>query len=339
MSLVIREKVSLKQYTTLKVGGVADYLAIVTSEEELTSARQFAQHTGVPMLVMGGGSNILVSDDGYRGLVLVIAFKGREYKDISNTLCQVRLGAGEIFDDVVVETTERGLWGLENLSSIPGTVGATPVQNVGAYGIEVSSLIISLEAVHSETGEKKIFTNDECHFSYRDSFFKTVKGKSWIIIFVSVQLSKIPTPILDYSDLAFLRSVKTLTPAVIRGAVQVIRAEKFPDWTKVGTAGSFFKNSLITQTHYDELLLKYPDLPGYIQDDSQVKISLGWILDKICHLKGYCENNVCLFEKQALVLIANNGATATDIKNFVLQVQEKVFLKTNIHIEPEVLFI
>jgi UDP-N-acetylmuramate dehydrogenase len=340
MELLLRENVPLSQYTTLKVGGVADYVVEVKSVEDLKKALMLAQErTKTAPLILGGGSNVLIPEEGYRGLVIIMNMKGREYKDEADTLCQLRLGAGEVLDDVVAETCEKGLWGLENLSSIPGSVGATPVQNVGAYGAEVSSLITNVQAIHRETFEEKNFSNDECVFLYRDSFFKSEAGKSWIITSVTFSLSKTLIPQLEYADLVSLRERSDLTPQVVREAVQVIRAGKFPDWHTVGTAGSFFKNPIIEATHFADLQQQYPGIVGYIQENDMVKVSLGWILDKVCGLKGYCDEHVCLFEKQALVLVTKSTATADDIKKFTVDVQKKVFEKTKINIETEVLFV
>lgn len=340
MQLTLRENVPLSQYTTLKVGGVADYVVEVGNVEEVKTALLLArEHTTVSPLILGGGSNVLFSDDGYRGLVIRVNIKEREYYMLDEDTCRLRLGAGEILDDVVEETCEKGLWGLENLSSIPGSVGATPVQNVGAYGVEVSSLITAVEAIHIKTFEEKIFSNDECSFLYRDSFFKSEAGKSWLITAVTFTLTKAPAPKLAYADLASLKEHIEVTPHIVREAVQHIRAGKFPDWNTVGTAGSFFKNPIIEAEHFERLQQEYPAIVGHAQENGMVKVSLGWILDKVCGLKGYCDETVCLYEKQALVLVTKPAATSRDIKNFTALIQKKVFETTNIKIETEVLFV
>jgi UDP-N-acetylmuramate dehydrogenase len=249
------------------------------------------------------------------------------------------VAAGEMLDDIIQETVDKKLWGLENLSAIPGTVGATPVQNVGAYGVEVSALIESVSAIHSKTGEEKIFSNDDCQFSYRDSYFKTETGKSWIITSVTFILQTTPNPQLTYADLAPLLGKFTPTPAMVRSLVQNVRANKFPDWSRLGTAGSFFKNPVITETHFRGLQNIDNSLPGFKQENGLYKVPLGYILDKVCGLKGYTKGSVALYEKQALVLVANQGATATEVKNFVEEIREVVLQKTNIQIECEVRFV
>ncbi len=244
-------------------------------------------------------------------------------------------GSGEVLDDVIEDATSLGYWGLENLSSIPGTVGATPIQNVGAYGVEVSSLITGVKAVHSKTLEEKNFTPQECFFSYRDSFFKTQEGRQWFVTEVSFKLSKKSAPKLSYGSLIDLQNQPDITPNQIRKTVQEIRAGKFPDWAVIGTAGSFFKNPIISAGKYTELKSTYPDLPGFELENGQIKLSLGWVLDKICGLRGYCEGGVCMFKQQALVL-TNTGDSAKAVKKFQAKVAGIVKEKVGIDIEPEV---
>lgn len=331
----IEQNVSLSQHTTLKAGGVADYFVVVKTELDLKAALTFAKSEKLKVLVIGGGSNILASDEGYRGLVIKNKITGLSYKEKGSAV-SLSCGAGEILDVVVSKTARLGYWGLENLSSIPGTVGATPVQNVGAYGVEVSSLIVEVKAINIFTQEKKVFSKNECKFNYRDSFFKTKLGMEWIIVAVVFKLSKKINPKLDYGELKILKSKTNLTPIQIRNKVIKIRAQKFPDWKMVGTAGSFFKNPIISAKKFKQLQAKYPDLPGYIMDDGQVKISLGWALDNICQLRGYCKNGVCLYKNQALVLVNEKNSSAKEIKKFVSFVINEVEKKINILIEQEV---
>lgn len=334
----IEQNVSLSQYTTLKTGGVADYFAKVVDEHSLLEAIDFAHNNNLKVLVIGEGSNILAADAGYRGLVIKNEIAGVDFGEQSEQGEAVSLccGAGETLDRVIENTVERGYWGMENLSSIPGTIGATPVQNVGAYGVEVSSLIFSVEAINLKTKNKKVFTKQECNFSYRDSFFKTKIGADWIITKVNFLLSKKQNKKLEYGELKILKQKSNLTALEVRKKVQEIRSSKFPDWTKVGTAGSFFKNPIISEEKFSEIQSKYPDIPGYNLGDDQVKISLGWVLDHICNLRGYCQDGVCLYENQALVLINKNNSSTAEIKKFVLFVQKEVKNKIGVTIEQEV---
>lgn len=338
MSLKIEENVSLAKFTTLQVGGAARYLVRVGSVEEVKEAAIFAQQKSLPLLCLGSASNVLIDDKGYEGVVIINQLKGRLYEEQDETI-QLVCGSGEILDEVVADVVAKGYWGLENLSAIPGTVGATPVQNVGAYGVEVGELITKVETINLVDGSEKIFSNQECAFGYRDSFFKTSVGKKFFITKVHFVLQKKDNPKIEYKDLQKYFSDTTPTLSEIRKAVVTIRSEKFPDWTKVGTAGSFFKNPIIDSGMADKLAALYPELPVYKIDAQTVKIPLGYVLDKICGLRGYKEGVVGLYQNQALVLVNYGDATATQVKNFATEIRDKVFLKTNISIEPEVTFV
>lgn len=331
----IRENVQLASYTTLQVGGPAKFFCEVTNIEDLKQARQYALDQAVPVLVLSGGSNLLVSDEGFPGLVVHNKITGREYQHTNSGHCLAMFGAGEPLDTVVAETVSHGYWGLENLSHIPGTVGATPVQNVGAYGVEVSHIIATVHAYNLDTGKEKKFSNIQCEFGYRDSFFKRPVGRSWCITAVVFQLSIEPNPKLDYKDLASLAEEFVPTQAAIREKVIEIRSTKFPDWHTVGTAGSFFKNPIITSQHAAELKDTYPELPMFPVEGDGVKVSLGYILDKICGLKGFKQGEVRLYEQQALVLI-NEGSSSAAIESFAAHIVEEVKKKTGIIIDQEV---
>ncbi|MES2967088.1 MAG: UDP-N-acetylmuramate dehydrogenase [Patescibacteria group bacterium] len=333
MSLTVLEHVSLADWVSLKTGGPAHYFIEVTTIEALQEAVAFSNEKQLPFYVLGGGTNMLVSDAGYEGVIIKMNISGRAYNKVNDTSVALVVGAGESFDAVIEEVTSQSLWGLENLSHIPGTVGATPVQNVGAYGVEVSD-IISHVTVYDVASKKIVeLTKDECLFSYRHSLFK--ENKNYIIISVTFILSLVPTPKLSYADLQSLTKEEQ-TPQRIREAVITIRSAKFPDWNVVGTAGSFFKNPIISPAQAKELIAKYPDIPTYMSEGGLVKVSLGYILDKICGLKGFTIGCVRLYEKQALVLVATKPSNTNDIKNFKKIISEKVFEKTFIQIEQEV---
>jgi UDP-N-acetylmuramate dehydrogenase len=333
----IRTGVPLAPYTTLKVGGAAEHLVEVTSETELQQVRQFAEQIDAPVLLLGGGSNVLVPDAGYQGVVIVNRITGIEYQSTAEGKISVTIGAGELLDDVVADTVKRGYWGLENLSHIPGTVGAAPIQNVGAYGVEVSALITSVRAVSLQSGEVRTFKNQDCQFAYRDSYFKTAAGREWLVTRVTCTLATDREPRLEYGDLQQLDQA-TCTLADVRAKVIEIRSSKFPDWHTVGTAGSFFKNPIISVDQHTQLLQQYPALPTFVMPDGRYKISLGWVLDKVCDLRGYRVGAVGLYHNQALVLI-NTGDSATAIEDFAAQIAALVYDKTAIKIEPEVRFV
>jgi UDP-N-acetylmuramate dehydrogenase len=354
----IQEYVPLKNLTTLKVGGVARYLTLISSLRELRQALAFAREKNLPFVILGGGSNVLVADEGCAGLVIKNEIQGIEWSEAPPSATTLRkgeeegsvrviAGAGESWDALVAASVEQGLWGVENLSGIPGTAGAAPVQNIGAYGTELADVLEWVETLDSETGEVRTLTKDACGLSYRESFFKTPKGKSCIITRVALRLTKNGTPNLEYKDLALKFQVPSSkfqveAPALagIREAVLEIRAGKFPDLAKFGTAGSFFKNPIISQAQFDELKKRFPALPGFklrIKDEGlRMKISLAWVLDNICDLKGYQKGNVKLFEKQPIVLVQTGDATSEEVESFAREVILRVKEKTGIDVEWEV---
>lgn len=335
----ILENVSLREYTTLKTGGEARYFAKVATLEDLNKAVDFAEQNQLPYLVIGGGSNLFVSDEGFAGIVIKNELKGITYQAVDNDKTYLRAGAGEVFDEVILNSLEHGYFGLENLSAIPGTVGATPVQNVGAYGVEVKDLIYQVEAYHTPTRKQRIFSNSECQFGYRDSFFKTELGKEFIITAVHFLLSKTALTNVTYRDLANRFINEAQSHSAVREAVCAIRSQKFPDLRVLGTAGSFFKNPIISMVEGERLQSLFPELPMYTLDNDRVKIPLGFVLERLCGLKGYRRGAVGLYDKQALVLVNYGGASSQELCDFVAEITEKVLTTTGIVIEPEVRFI
>ena len=325
----------LAHHTTLKVGGAAEYFTVVTTEAELVSAVDWAKAHAAPITVLGGGSNVLVSDEGVRGLVIKNAIAGFSVTTSADTIL-VTVGAGEVFDDVVAKAVEAGWWGLENLSHIPGSVGATPVQNVGAYGVEVKDVIASVRVFDTAVMKFKMLSPTDCLFGYRDSVFKKPTGQHYVITSVTFRLSCTSTPHLSYRDLAEYFADKNPTLAEIREAVIAIRSRKFPDWQVVGTAGSFFKNPTITTEAFARLSAKYEGIPSYVVSDHLVKVPLGWLLDKALNLKGVQDGPVGTYEGQALVLVNRGGATASDIARFAEKIVDAVKTETGIDIEWEV---
>ncbi|MFA6294935.1 MAG: UDP-N-acetylmuramate dehydrogenase [Candidatus Paceibacterota bacterium] len=337
--MIIQENISLAQYTTFRIGGPARYFCVVTNEDELAEAVTFAKDKKLNILVIGGGSNLLISDGGFNGLVIKIEIKGvKEHgmQDMDYEL--ITAGAGEDWDELVEKLVNKSLYGLENLSSIPGTVGASPVQNIGAYGVEVSSVISSVHALDKKTMKFVELSNTDCHFSYRNSLFKEEKGR-FIITGVTYKLSRKGGVNIEYRDLKEYFGNKVTdspSPIEVRQAIVEIRKNKLPDWRKFGTAGSFFKNPIITIEQFEQLKGKYPEIPGYLEADGRVKISLGWVLDKLCDVKGFTIGNVGTYEKQALVIVAKSGATASEVLAFSNELIHRVKDKTGIDIEGEV---
>jgi UDP-N-acetylmuramate dehydrogenase len=356
----IRENVSLKDFTTFRTGGTARYFCRVRSIEDLKEAILFSQRTVLarseglsfvkPFFVLGGGSNILVSDEGYDGVVIKMEIAGVDFKEKpasaqgyggakEDGAVFVTAGAGENWDSFVAETVEHGLIGLENLSLIPGTVGATPVQNVGAYGREVKDTIFEVEAFNAETCEIKKFSSEECLFGYRDSFFKTPEGKKYIITHVTFALHKSGALKTDYKDVReyFLKhAITDANVADVRNAIVAIRTAKLPDIREYGTAGSFFKNPIVSNALADEVSKKYPDIPLYPDGTDTKKISAGWLLDRVCGLKGAEAGSVGTYKNQALVIVNHGGATTKEVIAFAESLRNQVKEKTGIVLEFEV---
>ena len=330
----ISTHISLAPYTTLHVGGPAEFFVEIHSAEELVDAVTWAKKYGHPMSILGGGSNVLVSDDGVKGLVVKNEIGGISYRE-EGTDVLVTAGAGIVWDVLVADFVFRGLWGLENLSAIPGRVGATPIQNVGAYGVEVSDRIVSVRAFDTDADLYTDLSADMCDFAYRDSLFKRDGGARYIITAVTYRLSHTPQPKLDYKDLREYFGTRSSTQDEIRQAVIAVRKKKFPDWNSIGTAGSFFKNPVVPALKFKELKDRYPDLPGF-ETTEGVKVPLGYVLDRILGLRGVRNGNVGTYEGQALVLVNYGGAQAHEVDAFATDIEQKVFKETGIVIEREV---
>ncbi len=326
--------VSLSSLTTLRVGGRAHRVITAANESEVREAIHLAEEEGLPWYPMGGGSNLLAPDQGYAGVIIRLALPRSSFDADEYGVVAVA-EAGVVWDALVSEASARGLWGLENLAGIPGTVGAAPVQNIGAYGAELADTLLWVEALDPATGEAVRLALEECAFGYRDSRFKRTPGL--IILRVAFRLREDGAPKLSYKDLrkAEAEGTSLSTPREIADAVRAIRARKFPDLTKEGTAGSFFKNPTIGEDAYTALVARYPDLPGYPGKEG-VKVSLAWILDKVLEVKGLSKGGARLYEAQPLVIATTAGARAADVNALADEVSRRVREATGISIEREV---
>jgi UDP-N-acetylmuramate dehydrogenase len=337
----ILENVLLKDLTTFKVGGNARFFVAVQNESDLVDAVRFAHNHNVPFFVLGGGSNIVISDQGFGGLVIKMEIGGFAI-DEEGSATFVTVGAGESWDATVEKSVIAGLSGIENLSHIPGTVGAAPVQNIGAYGVEIKDVLTSVRVYDTEREEFALLTRDQCEFSYRDSIFK--KDKKLIVVSITLQLSRDIHSNLNYKDIQeYIENggidPAALTPLDIRVIVTEIRTRKLPNWLEVPTAGSFFKNPDISEESFAVLKKTYPELPGYVTNKDVVKIPLAWIIEHVCGLKGSEYGGAAIYEKHALVIINKNNATSSDIRELARRVTLCVFEKTDIVIENEVQFV
>lgn len=334
------ENVPLAAHTTFALGGVARFFCVVSSVDDLHKAVEYATQKKIPFFVLGGGSNILVNEAGFPGLVIKMDIKGMVFNTHTREgEVYVTAGAGESWDGFVAETVEKGLWGMENLSLIPGTVGASPVQNIGAYGVEAKDCIDSVRVFDTSVGNEVIFSSAQCGFGYRDSIFKRIESKKYIITAVTFRLHTKPNPKLLYKDLKeFFLARNNTNPSQkeIRDAVIAIRTEKFPDLSIIGTAGSFWKNPIIAKSRFEKLKTTWSAMPSFPADGDNVKVPLAYILDAVCNLKGFTTGRVGLFKKQPLVLVAEKGATTADVMKLADYVAKQVKEKTQISIEREV---
>ena len=332
--MTIRENIPLASLTTLKAGGAARYVIECGSETDVREALAFAKEKNVPFGILGEGSNVLASDTGFPGVLLLMRVEGIRAEEAEDAVTLIA-GAGVPWDRFVREAASRELWGIENLAGIPGTVGAAPVQNIGAYGMEIRETLAYVDALDTRTGDIVRFSREECGFGYRESRFK---HEPWLVILqVAFSLSRVGQPRIGYADLASAREQgKDLsTPSAIGEAVREIRGRKFPDLALHGTAGSFFKNPIVSPEKHAELAGRYGAIPSFPANGG-VKIPLAFILDRVLGLRGYAEGRVSLFGNQPLVLVANDDASAHEIDAFAHMIAKRVFDETGIHIEREV---
>jgi UDP-N-acetylmuramate dehydrogenase len=341
----------LSRHTTLRVGGPAQFFVEAKTGEDIREAVGFARENHAGILILGGGSNLWVSDEGFKGLALKVETRGmmrlasgganeisEEYLEnlVAEEEVVVVVEAGELWDDFVRWTVEQGLYGLENMSLIPGTVGGAVIGNIGAYGTEVKDGLVCVEALDMRTGAVRRFSKAECHFAYRHSFFKTTAGRNFIVLRACFALNPKGRPNLVYKDLKdYFAGKPEPTLAQMREAVVEIRTRKLPNLTQVGTAGSFFKNPVVPKEQYELLARRFPGLTGHDEGSGMMKVSLGWILDKVCGLKGVRRGAVGTHAAQALVLV-NYGGTAAEVEGFAKSIAESVKEKTGLEIEWEV---
>jgi len=333
--MIFQENISLAKLTTMRVGGPARFFCIVCTIPELKEAVLFSKKKNLPIFILGEGSNVIVSDEGFDGLVIKLAFRGCEIRSTNNSLKSLVVFTGEQWDDVVSFSVSKNLYGLENLSLIPGTAGAAPIQNIGAYGQEIRDTLEWVEVFDIKTMQILTLGNSECGFTYRDSIFKRNEGRNFIVLRIAFALSVKKNLFLDYKDIKnYFIANKHLSPTLreIRRAVIAIRSAKLPNIKEAGTAGSFFKNVVVSNVYYKDLRKEYPNLPNY-QEKEGVKISIAWVLDHLLNLNSTRDGRVGLHPTQPLVIVHYGGGTAKEIKNFAEKIRTQV--KNKIGIKPE----
>ncbi len=323
---------SLAAYTTFGVEAFADRLYRIEDMEELRLALQHLDHP----LILGGGSNILTVGDIHRD-ILRIELKGIEVIREGDTSL-IRIAAGEVWHDVVLWALEADLGGIENLSLIPGTTGAAPIQNIGAYGVELDMVFHSLEAMRADSGTTRVFTREQCRFGYRDSIFKNELRHQYVITNVTLQLSREHTLHTTYGaiqDMLTAWSVEHPTIRDVSRAVINIRQSKLPDPTVMGNAGSFFKNPILSREKYEQLFKDHPDMPGYPAAGDLVKVPAGWLIEQ-AGWKGVSRGRAGCYEKQALVLVNLGGATGQEVWSLAREIMASVQQRFAIDLIPEV---
>lgn len=290
-----------------------------------------------PYLIIGGGSNLLLTKD-YAGVVVHSAIKGIEAEEQADGTVMLTCGSGEVWDDVVAYSVERGWYGAENLSIIPGEVGASAVQNIGAYGAEVCQIIDKIEAVEIATGDIRIFDVKECGYGYRQSCFKKEWKDCYLMTHVTYRLAKQHSLRLDYGNIKAELERKGINEPTLKQLRQVIidiRNEKLPDPKVEGNAGSFFMNPVVSKEKYEELAALYPNMPHYTIDAEHEKIPAGWMIDQ-CGWKGKSLGRAGVHSKQALVLVNRGGATGEEIVQLCETIRKDVCDRFGIDIHPEV---
>lgn len=319
------------------VSAKAHFFTEVHSKDDHRKAIEFAQEKELPILILGGGSNILFVKD-FPGLVIHQNSKGIELVEENGEEVEIRVAAGENWHKLVQFCVNKGWGGIENLSLIPGNVGAAPIQNIGAYGVELENVFSSLEALYISTKEIKTFTKKECNFGYRESIFKKeLKGKV-VITSVNLILQKNPKVELSYKALSdYLEENKIINPGIkeVSEAVIAIRQSKLPEPDEIGNTGSFFKNPVIPISHFDDLKQKYPDIPAYPISSEQVKVPAGWLIEK-AGWKAKREGEVGMHAKQALVLVNYGKATGQELWEFANKVKHSIHQQFDIDLTPEV---
>jgi UDP-N-acetylmuramate dehydrogenase len=330
----------LKAHNTFGFDVRAQLACRIEREEQLMAAVRDPRAAGLPRLVLGGGSNVVLTGD-FAGLLLLVALRGRRIVREDDDAWYVEAAAGEPWHEFVAWTLAQGLPGLENLALIPGTVGAAPIQNIGAYGLEMCERFASLRAVELATGAVVELDAKACRFGYRDSFFKREGRDRFVITSVAFRLPKVWQPRAGYADLARELAASgngddAASPSAqaIFNAVVAVRRGKLPDPLELGNAGSFFKNPVVEAAQFEALKLREPGLVSYVQPDGRVKLAAGWLIDR-CGWKGRAMGAAAVHERQALVLVNRGGASGAEVLALAKAIQQDVLTRFGVELEAE----
>ena len=339
--LEIKEYIDIKQYSTLRVGGQFRYFVVIEKVEDIKEAYNFAKEKNIPIFMLGGGSNIVFSDGVLNVIALKIEIKGFEILNDTDEHTDIKVGAGEIWDEIVEKTVGMNLSGLESLSAIPGTVGASPVQNIGAYGREVKDTIQEVEVFDIEKGIIMTLSNKDCKFGYRDSIFKNEAKGKYVIIGVIYRLLKSMPVIPNYPDVKkyFIeKNINAPTLQQIREAIIEIRNSKLPNPKEIPNVGSFFKNPIVLNEVAYKIIEEFPNAKFFALKDDMTKIPAGWLIEN-AGLKGESFGPVSVYDKNDIVLINTGNATSEDIikaRNEIIKIVKDKFGIT-LEQEPEII--
>lgn len=327
--------INLKPYHTFQTEAYCNQLFEITDDLQIHNLIDQGVFKN-RFLILGGGSNLLFTQN-FDGVVVKMEPKGIEVLGENSSKVYVKVAAGEDWEDLIMYCMEHDYYGVENLTGIPGKVGSSPVQNIGAYGVEVKDAIFQVHAISLETKQKKVFSNDQCCFAYRDSIFKNDLKNKWIITAVVFELSKIKQFNLEYAALKGELEKRYPNPTLqqLIALINEIRDAKLPDIKKIGSAGSFFKNPIIPKKHYESLKQNYSNLTGYETEPGFVKLAAGQLID-MAGWKGYREGDAGVYPLQALVLVNYGNATGKEIQNLYQKIQQSVLEKFQVAIVPEV---
>ena len=333
---IIKNK-SLRSYNTFGVDCISSFFTTINNLKDLDELYQHKLYKSQKKLILGGGSNILFTSN-FDGLVIKNEIKGIEIIKETNDIVEVQIGAGVNWHEFVIHAVNNKWGGIENMSLIPGNCGTAPMQNIGAYGVEIKDTFVSLNAYEIETGKIVSFDRKRCEFGYRDSVFKNDLKDQYIILDIRLRLQKKPTLNTKYGDINnTLIKNKVSNPTIkdISDAVIQIRTSKLPDPKKIGNAGSFFKNPIISQGQFKEIKMKFPEIVSYPVNEQKVKLAAGWLIEK-AGWKGKNFGNYGVHKKQSLVLVNYNSANGREIFNLSQEILEDVFNKFQVKLEREV---
>ena len=338
--ITMQQNISLKSFNTFGLEASARFFVEVNSVAELKVILQNPDYQSIDKLFLGGGSNILLTKN-YEGLVIKINLKGISKVLDDKSHVYIQAGAGESWHQLVIYCVENQYAGMENLSLIPGTVGAAPMQNIGAYGVEIKDIFEELQALNQQTLEIETFNLEDCHFGYRESIFKhEAKGK-YVITSVTFKLNKVPIFKTSYGDIQKTlqeMNVADLSIKAVSDAVISIRKSKLPDPAEIGNSGSFFKNPEISKVQYEKLKERFDNMPSYPINENTVKVPAGWLIEQ-AGWKGFRDGQIGVHTRQALVLVNYGGGNGEQIKALSAKIQASILEKFGISLSTEVNFI